>query len=62
MLEILEQFIEKLDSAVDRILEFLTGHGYRVREVRVRIPDARRMVEAIQVRRQSTSGLPCDRY
>ncbi len=62
MLEILEQLSEKLDSVVARILEFLTGHEYRVREVRVRIPDARRVVEAIQVRRRSTSSLPCDRY
>ncbi len=62
MQDILEQIIEKLDSAIDRILVFLGGHEYRVKEVRERIPDTRRVAGVIQVRRLPSSGLPCDRY
>jgi len=47
MLEILEYLHEKLDRALDRIAELLTGSKvYRVREVKARVPDVRRIADA----------------
>ena len=60
---ILEYMRETLDRAADRILELLTGsNGYKVQEVKVRVPDVREVVDARQAQRLPPSGLPCDRY
>jgi hypothetical protein len=63
MTTILEYVREKLDWAADRIVELLTGSsGYKVREVKERIPDVRQVVNARHVQRLSSFGLPCDRH
>jgi hypothetical protein len=62
MTEILEYVHEKLYGAAGRILELLTGLGYRLREVRVRAPDVRRVIGARQAWRSPPSGPSCDRY
>ncbi len=63
MQEIWEYLHEKLDRAADRIAELLTGSRvYRVRKVRARAPDVRRIVDARQAKRLHPSGLPCDRH
>lgn len=62
MPEFMEVLHEKLVSAADRILEFLTGDKYRVREARVRVLDVRRVAGLNRrLRRLPPSGLPCDR-
>jgi len=63
MADILEYVHEKLDRAADIILELLTGSsGYKVREVKARVPNTRQIVEDRLVRRLSRSGPTCDRY
>ncbi|MGA2402728.1 MAG: hypothetical protein ABSG91_13650 [Syntrophobacteraceae bacterium] len=63
MPEILEYVREKLDWAAGRILELLTGSsGYRVQEVKARVPDVRKVADSRQAQRLPPSGLPCDRY
>ena len=63
MADLLEYMHEKLDRAVDMILEFLTGSsGYKVREVKVRVANPRRIVEDRLARRLPRSGPTCDRY
>ncbi|MGC9966997.1 MAG: hypothetical protein ABSE08_16460 [Syntrophobacteraceae bacterium] len=62
MTEILEYVHEKLDRAAGRILELLTGLGYKLREVQVRAPDVRREIGARQARHSPPSGPSCDRY
>ena len=58
-----EYMREKLDWAADRIVELLTGSGgYKVQEVKARIPDVRQVVEARYARRLPPAGPPCDRY
>lgn len=63
MTDILEYAREKLNQVADRILELLTGSGgYRLREVRERIPDVRSVVAARRAKRFPPSGSACDRY
>jgi len=63
MLEILEYLHEKLDRALDRIAELLTGSKvYRVREVKARVPDVRRIADARLAKRLQSPVLPCDRH
>lgn len=62
MTEILEYVYEKLDRAAGRILELLTGTGYRLREVHARAPDVRRVIGARQALHSPPSGPPCNRY
>ncbi|MGA2224284.1 MAG: hypothetical protein ABSH41_07580 [Syntrophobacteraceae bacterium] len=63
MLEIIEYLHEKLDWAADRIAELLTGSRvYRVREVKARGPDVRRIADARQAKRLQPPVLPCDRH
>ena len=63
MTDTLEYVREKLDWAADKILEFLTGlSGYKLREVKIRVPNTRRIVEARPARRLPRSGPACDRY
>ena len=53
---------EKLDWT-DRIVELLTGaSGYKLQEVKARIPDVREVVDARQAQRLPPAGPPCDRY
>jgi hypothetical protein len=62
MMMILEYMHAKLDWAADRIVEFLTGSsGYKVQEVKARIPDVRQVVDSRDAQRLPPSGLPCDR-
>ena len=61
MPEIVEYLRERLDRATDRIAELLTGSkGYKVQEVKVRVPDVRRIVDARVARRLQPPVLPCD--
>ena len=63
MADMLEYVHEKLDRAADIILEFLTGSsGYKVREVKARVPNTRQIVEDRLARRLPRSGPTCDRY
>jgi hypothetical protein len=63
MTEIMEYMRETLDWAAGRILEFLTGlSGYKLVEVKVRVPDVRRVDDDRLARRLQPSGSPCDRY
>jgi hypothetical protein len=62
MTDIFEYAREKLDRAADRILELLTGLGYRLREVHARTPEVRRVIGAGQARHSPPPGPPCDRY
>ena len=63
MTEIMEYVREKLDWAASRILELLTGSsGYKLGEVKVRVPDVREVVDARQAQRFPPAGSPCDRY
>jgi hypothetical protein len=63
MMTILEYMREKLDWAADRIVELLTGSsGYKVQEVKVRIPDVRQVIAARQAQRLQPYVLPCDRH
>ena len=63
MTEIMEYMREKLDCAADRILELLKGSsGYKLGEMKVRVPDVRKVVDARQVKRFPSSGPLCDRY
>jgi len=63
MMTILEYMREKLDWAADRIVELLTGSsGYKVQEVKARIPDVRQVVDARHAQRLPPTGPPCDRY
>lgn len=63
MTQIMEYVREKLDWAAGRILELLTGlRGYRMREVRVRVPNVRKVVSARQAQLFQPAGPPCDRY
>lgn len=60
---ILEDVREKLDWAADRIVELLTGSsGYKVQEVKARIPDVRQVLDARHAQRLPPPGPPCDRY
>jgi len=63
MPEILEYVREKLDWMAGRILELLTGlSGYRLGEVKARVPDVRRVADARLAPRLPPSCSPCDRY
>ena len=63
MMTILEYMREKLDWAAGRILEHLTGSsGYKVQEVKVRVPEVPRVSGARQAQRFPSSGPLCDRY
>ncbi len=63
MPEIVEYLRERLDRAADRIAELLTGsRGYKVREVKERVPDVRKIVDARVARRLQSPVLPCDRH
>ncbi len=63
MPDIVEYVHEKLDRLADRILELLTGlSGYRMREVKARIPEVRKITDARLARRLGGSGPTCDRY
>ncbi len=63
MPEILEYLKEKIDWAAGRITELLTGSSvYRLREVKARDTDVRRMVDARQAKRLQPPVLPCDRH
>lgn len=54
---------EKLNGVADRILELLTGlRKYKVREVRVRVPDVRKSVDTRPAKHFPPSGPPCDRW
>jgi hypothetical protein len=63
MTEIMEYVRKKLDWAASRILELLTGSsGYKLGEVKVRVPGVREVVDARQAQRYPPAGPPCDRY
>ena len=63
MVDILENLREKFDRIADRILELLTGlSGYKLREVKARVPATRKIVDARFARRLPRSGPTCDRY
>ncbi|MGA2025985.1 MAG: hypothetical protein ABSH17_02820 [Syntrophobacteraceae bacterium] len=63
MLEILEYVREKLDWVTGRILERFTGlTGFKLEEVKVRVPDVRRVAGARPDLRLPPSGPSCDRY
>ena len=63
MTDILEYIREKVDRAADRVVEILTGvRGYKPREVRERVPDARRIINARRALRYPPSGPTCGRY
>ncbi len=63
MPEISEYVREKLDWVAGRILELLTGSGgYKLGEVKVRVPEVRRVADARLAPRLPRSGGPCDRY
>ena len=63
MTTILEYVREKLNLAADRIVELLTGSsGYKVQEVKARIPDVRQVIAARQAQRLPPAGPPCDRH
>ena len=63
MTEIMEYMREKLNLAADRIVELLTGSsGYKLGEVKVRLPDVREVVDARQAQRLPPAGPPCDRH
>jgi len=63
MMTILEYMCEKLDWAADRIVELLTGaSGYKLQEVKARIPNVWQVVDARQAQRFPSSGPLCDRY
>jgi hypothetical protein len=63
MPEISEYVREKLDWVAGRILELLTGlGGYKLGEVKARVPDVRRVADARLALRLPPSGAPCDRY
>ena len=63
MMHIVEYVQEKLDGVADRILELLTGlHKHKVREVRVRVPDVRKVIGTRPARHFPPSAPPCDRW
>ena len=63
MMTILEYMREKFDWAADRIVELLTGaSGYKLQEVKARIPNVWQVVDARQAQRFPSSGPLCDRY
>ena len=63
MTKIMEYMREKLDWAASQILELLTGsNGYKLQEVKVRIPDVRQVIAARQAQRLPPAGPPCDRH
>ena len=63
MPDIVEYVREKLDWVAGRILELYTGlTGYKLGEVKARVPDVRRVAGARRDLRLPPSGPPCDRY
>lgn len=63
MMTISEYMREKLDWAADRIVELLRGpSGYKLGEVKVRVPDVRKVFDARQAQRFPPAGPTCDRY
>jgi hypothetical protein len=60
---IVEYVHEKLDGVAGRILELLTGlRKYKVREVEVRVPDVRKVIDTRPTKHSPPSGPPCDRW
>ncbi|MGO9415916.1 MAG: hypothetical protein ACLP51_12365 [Syntrophobacteraceae bacterium] len=63
MPETLEYMREKIDWVAGRILELFTGlTGFKLGEVKERIPDVRRVAGARPDLRRPPSGPRCDRY
>ena len=63
MTMLIEYLREKLDGVAGRILELLTGLGkYKLREVRERVPQVRRVPAHRPVRHFPHLGPPCDRW
>ena len=63
MPEMLEYVREKLYRLEGKIVELLTGlNGYKLGEVKARVPDVRRVADARLAPRLPPSDSPCDRY
>ena len=63
MPEILEYVSDKLDWMAGRILELFTVlTGFKLEEVKARVPEVRRVAGARPNLRRPPSGPSCDRY